>query len=583
MRFTSPRISILRFLQTSLISVCLLSPALYGQNPPRDTSGLPPPPKAEDMAFNDWLGNTEVPLESWIYPAFERMAAFGLTPSAFSGLRPWTRAECLRLLDEAREGIEFRGITEGEPLRLYQELRRAFAADAERAARNKAHVEVETVYTRALHVAGKPLTDGFHFGQTVSYDYGRPLQQGFNNVTGFSARGGYKRWTFYARGEFQHSPGAPPLSDVTRQLIARMDDRPADPAAPFAEVNRFRWLDLYAAFNVRHWQVSAGKQSGWWSPAESGAFMLSNNAEPFPAIRIARVSPIRMPGLLRFMGPLRTEFFIGQLDGHRYGRTFAQLFTPPLSRQPLIHGQKFSFKPTENLEFGFSATTLFGGVGYPLNLRTFFRSFGISNALPGAPNDPGDRRSGFDMKYRVPGLRNWLTVYVDTLVEDEFSPVAYLDRSVINPGIYLPQVPGIPKLDFRAEGFYSDVPDLHLPGVLYENQRFLSGYTNEGNIMGHTVGRWGSGFRVATRYWFSGPSNVQASYRSTQIGSDFLPLGGNTDEVLLSATHEFRPDLGVRAALQFQRWNLPAIEPGPRRNVSTAIEITFHPKLSRAQ
>jgi hypothetical protein len=49
----------------------------------------------------DSLGSTFVPLDSWIYPELKRLAALGYIKSQFTGLMPWTRAECRRQIDEA--------------------------------------------------------------------------------------------------------------------------------------------------------------------------------------------------------------------------------------------------------------------------------------------------------------------------------------------------------------------------------------------------------------------------------------------------------------------------------------------------
>src|SRR6266550_1761754 len=49
------------------------------------------------------LGSPYVPLDSWIYPALDRLAGLGLIDSGFAGLRPWTRRECMRQLSEAEE------------------------------------------------------------------------------------------------------------------------------------------------------------------------------------------------------------------------------------------------------------------------------------------------------------------------------------------------------------------------------------------------------------------------------------------------------------------------------------------------
>ena len=66
-------------------------------------------------------------------------------------------------------------------------------------------------------------------------------------------------------------------------------------------------------------------------------------------------------------------------------------------------------------------------------------------------NNPGKRVSAADFSYRIPGLRNWLTLYMDSMVWDEISPIGST-RAAVNPGIYLPQLPKIQKLELRAEG-----------------------------------------------------------------------------------------------------------------------------------
>ncbi|HEY4010935.1 MAG TPA: hypothetical protein VGM11_12345 [Acidobacteriaceae bacterium] len=43
-----------------------------------------------------------LPLESWIYPAFDLLIANGYLQSAFSDLRPSTRLDCARLLELER-------------------------------------------------------------------------------------------------------------------------------------------------------------------------------------------------------------------------------------------------------------------------------------------------------------------------------------------------------------------------------------------------------------------------------------------------------------------------------------------------
>jgi len=40
------------------------------------------------------MGSTFVPLDSWEYAAFERLAGLGYVNTGIMGLKPWTRIEC---------------------------------------------------------------------------------------------------------------------------------------------------------------------------------------------------------------------------------------------------------------------------------------------------------------------------------------------------------------------------------------------------------------------------------------------------------------------------------------------------------
>jgi hypothetical protein len=108
--------------------------------------------------------------------------------------------------------------------------------------------------------------------------------------------------------------------------------------------------------------------------------------------------------------------------------------------RPLIHGEKISFKPTRNLELGFSRTVELGGVGRPFTLGHLASSyFSLTSPTNETPNtDPGKRTGGFDVSYRVPFVRSGLTVYIDSLADDDPSPLAApppgRDQSRILPG-----------------------------------------------------------------------------------------------------------------------------------------------------
>src|SRR6266850_255577 len=168
-------------------------------------------------------GSPYVPLDSWIYPAIDRLAAMGLIDSGFAGMKPWTRNECVRLLGEASERVNA-GVGGSEAEKVYQLLETEFRGELERAGgEDRARAKVESVYARVTNISGQPLTDGNHFGQTITNDFGRPYQEGLNSVEGFSAWGTSGHWAGYVRAEYQHAPSAPADSLTVRQFIASVD------------------------------------------------------------------------------------------------------------------------------------------------------------------------------------------------------------------------------------------------------------------------------------------------------------------------------------------------------------------------
>ena len=556
-------------------------------NPELWGGGWQPPSRGSDPERDrqpDTMGSPYVPLDSWVYPVLERLAALGYIDTEFLGLKPWTRLECARLVSEADDDL--RAKESGSPLagRLVSSLKREFAGDLDLrdGARNRS-LHVESVYTRFTSISGKPVNDGFHFGQTVINDFGRPYAEGASLVTGFSGWAASGRFVAYARGEYQQAPASPALPQTALETISRVDGTPLQAATPFAAVKRFRLLDAYVGMNVNNWQVSFGRQSLWWGPGEGGPMLFSDNAEPITMLRISRVSPVKLPGLGGWLGPVRTEFFIGQLDGHKflygpvgYVSTAGGLPNP----QPFIHGEKFSFKPTPNLEFSVSRTSIFGGSGVPFTLHTFLKSmFSSGNGAPGTSSDPGDRRSAVDLTYRVPGLRKWLTFYADGFTDDQFSPIAYADRSAWRAGIYVPQLPKLNKLDFRAEGVYTDSP---LGGALshgyyYFNYRFRNGYTNDGNLLGSWVGRQGQGVQAWTNYWLSPRSRIQLRYRHQEVSQQFIPHGGSLNDVGVHIDLWMNSQAGLSGDVQYERWRFPALASGPESNLTTSMQLTFWP------
>lgn len=487
--------------------------------------------------------------------------------------------ECARILAAARDDLYFDDPSGNEPdkqrgkpseaYRLRAALAAEFSRDLERFDGSAtSNMRVDSIYTRYLGIVGTPLDDGYHFGQTLINDSGRLSGRGSNLISGASTSGMAGRVAFYLRGEYQHAAALPAYSQAVQQMIGSIDGTPPQNPIHTSVLNQFHLLDAYLAWNLKTIQISAGRQSLRWGPGLGGPANLSDNAAPMDMVRLTNSSPWRLPSFFHWLGPMRWDFFVGALAGHHY------------PAHPAVDGQKISFKPTPNLEFGFSRMIVF----HPITLRMFWRGFGSfgdnKTTIPGSASDVGDRRSGFDFSYRIPGLRKWLVVYNDGMTDDDTSPLGAPQRALMNPGVYMPQVPRIRKLDFRVEVVWSDPPALSnwAGKFVYYNGAYHDSYTNDGHLLGSWVGREGHGLQLWSTSWFSPRVPLQVGYRKAHVDRDFIPQGGNIQDFFIRTTFQPRPEMEIKTFLQYERWNFPVLTPLAGPNTVFSVELAYHPK-----
>ena len=532
-----------------------------------------------------FMGSPYVPLDSWIYAAMERLAALGYVKSASLGTRPWTRLECARLLSEADE-LQSEADASEEVQELYSALSQEFANDSDLMSgeRNR-DVQLESAYVRALEISGQPLTDNYHFGQTILNDYGRPYQEGFNSVAGVSGWTTAGPFVIYSRGEYQSAPSAPSLSTGLLNYIAAADGLPQNPPAlPIAGTSRFQLVEGYVGLNLANWQLSFGRRSLWWGPSESGAMLLTNNAPPLDKMfTVDRVSPIELPGFLHRLGDIRFEAFIGQLSGQQfinngfYGSgTLIGQYGRSLARQPFLSGERINVKFTENLEFGMTKTTLYGGPGNPLTPRTFLDST-FGRHVHG--DVLGDGRTGTDFSYRVPKMRDWLTVYGEAMSEDQISPIPYMRQSIFQGGLYFARFPRVPKLDLRLEGGSTSAVGYNSEpaGYFYWNAQYLNGYTNDGKFIGSWLGRAAQGESVNADYWLSAKRKIGVELRHRKVDRFFLPQGGTQNDATVDADFYTGRGLRLLGMLQYERWDIPVLSSFRQSDIAASFEVGFWP------
>jgi hypothetical protein len=567
------------------------------------------PGRPESVCEPSLIDSPFIPVDSWVYPAVWRLYALGYVDTVFLNLRPYTRASLDHILEEAGAHIADADPSPAadEAQEIYESLMHELQFDMTGpCGMHKGHTRVESVYSVERGISGTPLRDSYHLGSTVINDYGRPYENGFNDYSGASGYASAGRFLLYVRGELQAAPSGAGYSDALAQVLSSQVDLttyffnptcyavgsgpscvpiPLNqlstiPTGPITSATDGRIMEAYASAHFLNHEISIGKQDDWMSPAQGGSMAYSNNAENIYAFHINRVEPLHIPLLSYITGPFRYEFLVGSLKGHVY------------PNDPWVHVEKVSFRPTENLEFGFERTVIWGGHNHePITLHTFLRSFfstaNVTSAIKDSNRDPGARFAAFDFSYRLPFLRNWFTLYSDSEVHDDVSPIDAPRRASWRPGIYLSHVPGVPKLDVRVEGVSTDPPISNSNGgkFMYWEGVQRQGYTNKGQIFGDWIGREDKGGQGWVTYHLSGNEWLQVGVRNQKAEADFIPGGTTLNDINFQAVKRIGKGFELNGSFAVERWKAPIYPsgtptyPAAQQNVTTTtIQLTWFPK-----
>jgi hypothetical protein len=569
-----------------------------GQDPSR------PAPVCEPST----LDSPYIPVDSWVYPAVLRLYSLGFVDTVYLGMRPWTRSSVDHMLEEVGARIEdsqdYTNPSTNEAQSIYDALNHELHPDVQGPCLlHEGHTRIESVYSVERAISGTPLSDSYHLGSTIINDYGRPYESGFNDYSGASGYATASRFLIYVRGEFQGAPSAAGYPTALSEALVTQDGdndylnttipiplvrQATIPAGPIAATTIGRVMEAYASAHFLNHEISFGKQDDWLGPGLGGGMAYSNNAENIYSFRINRIEPLYIPLLSRLTGPFRYDFLVGPLKGHTY----------PID--PWVHVEKVSFRPTENLEFGFERTVIWGGKDHePITLHTFLKSFfsfqNVTAAEKLSRGDPGARFGAFDFSYRLPFVRNWLTLYTDSVAHDEVSPADAPRRSGYRPGLYLSHVPGIPKLDLRAEGVNTDSATSESSNGQFQYFEVIQrqGYTNNGQIFGDWIGREDKGGQGWITYHLSGNEWFQVGVRRQKASKDFiygsttqyipgtttLIQGGTTlSDINFQVVKRLGKDFEVNGNFAYEHWKAPIYLPGLQTVTTTTIQLTWFPK-----
>jgi hypothetical protein len=557
-------------------------------------AGWAPPPQAPAQGDgphrsmdDDRTGSAFVPMDSWLYPALERLGSMGLIPSQSVSIRPWTRQECRRQLREAEDILFGFGSLDyktdahdrSEAERLLPEMERELTEPD-----GAATVVLDSVYARAGTIAGPALTDSFHYGQTWWNDYGRPLGRGTSAIAGYSLRAVAGRFFLYDRQEMQTDPGLPATSQAQANLFNQLDNSlfqlpgAATPAGalilPQPAVSAYvrqRPLELYGGVAFAGASLSFGKQEIFWGPTTMGPMSFSINAEPTYNLRLVSTRPHPFP-LAPSLGSYRFDVVFGKLSGHQH------------PARPYFNGQKIELTFGPYFETSFTRWSILWGVGHPMTLHSLKDNFISSNSTGsnfqyGDRSDPGDRKSAFDFRLHVPGLTRYLTIYADAYADDELNPIDAPRRVAWNPGVYLARLPYAPHADLRFEVTSTEEMSQDEGGTrFFINNQYRDGNINKGFLLGNATGRDARAYEGRLGYWFSARTRVEGGLRQSH-GGNFLPGSSSISDAFGNASWGFRPQWRAELFLQHERFLIPSYLAGSQNNTSARFQITWTPHL----
>ena len=527
----------------------------------------------------DWLGSVYIPVDSWMYPALTRLYGMGFVDSMYLGMRPYTRRSVLHMLLKSKDAIINSDNEEAQE--IFAKLLNELSAEVPSGNRDRGLVYgLSSSYTRLLGISGPVLRDSYHLGQTISNDYGRPFESGLNAITGASTTEELGPFSLYVRGEYQHAPSGTGYSRALANALGINDEidheGPSDvlPVGDLPSQNPFRLVEAYGSFHLLGHEISGGKTDAWLGPAYGGALAWSNNAENVYSFQVNRVEPLKIPLLSKVLGPVRYDFFVGSVKGHTN------------LNSPWEHSAMFSFRPTDNFEFGFERTVIWGGEGHaPVTLHTFLKSFfSISDstqAVKLSRDDPGARYSDFNFSYRLPYVRKYATFYVDSIAHDDVTPISAPRRAAYRTGLYISQIPGVRKLDFRVEAVTTDPGVARSFGGQFNYWEVIQkeGYTNKGFILGDWIGREAKGGQAWITYHLSADEWIQLEYLNKKTAKDFVPLGTTQNQFKASVVKRFGKEVELNAWVQYEGWKAPAYKPGLQQDTSVSVQLTWYPRL----
>ncbi|MDI6777514.1 MAG: capsule assembly Wzi family protein, partial [Syntrophales bacterium] len=263
--------------------------------------------------------SVNVDLDSWVYPALERLASSGLIESGSMNTKPLTRIEVARLFGEAIRSID----GEKPPVSL-DEINKYLLKKAKKNFKDELAI-LGVIDAVKVETFIKPIDE-----ISLRYDF---LDGEYNLYNDEGIKHGDKNNLFL---EFSGRTKFFNIISLYYQPIVKYYQNPGNNE----ENTEFNLEKGYAKLNLGNIEFEIGRDSMWWGPGYHGSLLMTNNAEPFDMVKISNPTPILLPWIFRYLGPFKVAFMLSRLEEDR-----------PIP-EPYLYGLRLNIKPLPTFELG---------------------------------------------------------------------------------------------------------------------------------------------------------------------------------------------------------------------------------------
>jgi hypothetical protein len=278
--------------------------------------------------------------------------------------------------------------------------------------------------------------------------------------------------------------------------------------------------DAHVAIELSDVVVWAGHRAFSYGPASGGGIVFGGLA-PVTGVGAVITDPIRLPGILGFLGPVGAESFFSRAKGG------ADPGPDPTGEifDPWLWGVRLTSSPHPRFRLAVSRGTMFGGEGNtPVTLR--YAAEMLLGMHSGEAGELDNHFGSADLRYNPPGVP--LDLYLEWGIHDSAGSYWRMPARIF--GIRWSAISFAPGVGVGAEVAHFPRTNYRNP-IWYRNWAFRMGWTTDGQLLGHPMGGHGTEASLRTDAVLGGGGTVvngRVFFRDRGDGNLFAPQWSGT-------------------------------------------------------